>query len=99
MPSGETGAMLSNLDRYKSDLDSLVAKGEGLYLAMLRECLPAEFDEYLNKSDEEMKEFLKTLPSFIKGYQTWYSLRAGCRERAGEAQVYASGRCPGRSGA
>ncbi len=34
--------MSSNLDRYKKDLDSLVAKGEKLYLAMQWECSPEQ---------------------------------------------------------
>ena len=41
--------MISNLDRYKKDLDSLIATGERLFLAIQRECMPKEFDEAVKK--------------------------------------------------
>lgn len=41
--------MLSNLDRYKKDLDSLLARAEQLHLAMQRECFPNETESALKK--------------------------------------------------
>ncbi len=36
--------MLTNLDRYKEDLDSLLAKGDELHLAMQFECFPEQVE-------------------------------------------------------
>jgi len=41
--------MLSNLDRYKKDLDSLLDKGRRLHLAIQAECLPDEVLAALRK--------------------------------------------------
>jgi len=66
--------MLPNLDRYKKDLDSLLAKGDQLHLAMQRECLPEEFERVAKKQlGDEAKDILKALPSFAETYQSWYS--------------------------
>ena len=58
--------MASNLDRYKKDLDSLVANGRKLYLAMRLECFPDQFDA-------KAKKIFKALPSTRSNYQSWYS--------------------------
>jgi hypothetical protein len=50
--------MVSNLDRYKKDLDPLSTKGHALLLAMKAECFPESF------KNPESKEKLKVLPSF-----------------------------------
>jgi hypothetical protein len=66
--------MLSNLHRYKKDLDSLIVRGKELTLAMQAECFPKEFDEALTQQyGREAKEIRKTIPSFKKEYQPWYS--------------------------
>ena len=69
--------MASNLDRYKKDLDSLIAKGEDLHLAMQAETAPEAFEKALKKhggkDKDAVKEFIKTLPSFKEAYQLWYS--------------------------
>jgi hypothetical protein len=59
--------MVSNLDRYKNDLDSLSRKGKVLRLVMEAECFPERF------KTPEWKEKLKALPSFKSSYQSWYS--------------------------
>jgi len=56
--------MPSNLDRYKGDLDSLVAKGEELYLAMLMEGQSAE-DRLKLQVKGKVKYDLNNLPSNI----------------------------------
>ena len=66
--------MQTNLDRYKKDLDSLLAKGNKLYLAIQAESLPQQFEnEAIKVHGEKAKEFLKALPSFVETYQSWYS--------------------------
>jgi len=66
--------MASNLDRYKSDLDALIAKGERLHLTMQRECLPKEFDRAIKKKfGDQAKDIIESLPSFTEEYQSWYS--------------------------
>jgi hypothetical protein len=67
--------MLSNLDRYKKDLESLIDRGGELLDAMQAECFPNEFEKALKKkySDGEVAEYLKILPSFTGTYQIWYS--------------------------
>jgi len=66
--------MLSNLDRYKKELDSLLSKGEDLGIAIEMECFPEQVERLLKKdSDGKTKEFLKNLPSFAEAYQPWYS--------------------------
>ncbi len=66
--------MLPNLDRYKTDLDSLLAKGDQLHLAMQRECFPEEIERAVKKQfGDKAKDILKALPSFAEAYQPWYS--------------------------
>src|SRR5260370_33692212 len=70
--------MVSNLDRYKKDLESLIIKGGHLSLAMERESSPAEFDKAIKKAyKEKADENLKLLPSFKDSYQVWYSESTG----------------------
>lgn len=59
--------MPSNLDRYKKDLASLLAKGLMLEIAIKAECFPENF------KSAKAKETLKTVPSFRGTYQSWYS--------------------------
>ncbi len=71
--------MVSNLDRHKKDLDSLITQGQQLFCAIQRECLPKEFDnvvkeQYKDKADE----FLKNIPPFYDSYQAWYSEAKVC---------------------
>src|SRR4051794_16290753 len=66
--------MLSNLDRYKKDLDSLIQRGELLHVALQKECLPQAFAKATKDDlDEKTRKVLKSLPSFTDGYQPWYS--------------------------
>lgn len=69
--------MDSNLDRYKKDLEILVAKGEQLFEGMLAELRPAEYKKLIEKrfagKSAEIKKAVENLPSFKSGYQTWYS--------------------------
>lgn len=66
--------MLSNLERYKKDLDSLVAKGEQLSRAMQKEAVPEQFMPELKKVyGDQTGDILKALPKFHEAYQPWYS--------------------------
>ena len=67
--------MLPNLDRYKKDLDALIAKGDQLYNAIQAECsLEGGFDRAVKKQlGDKAGRFLKTLPSFNVDYRSWYS--------------------------
>jgi hypothetical protein len=70
--------MTSNLSKYKSDLDSLIARGEELYVAIQVECYPSVFDTALEKQfKEKAKDVLASLPSFKDSYQSWYSEAKG----------------------
>lgn len=66
--------MLSNLDRYKEDLESLIQRGNELFMALQHECFPEEFEQNLRKElGRKSAEVLKALPSFREAYQPWYS--------------------------
>ncbi len=66
--------MISNLERYKKDLDSLINQGENLFVALQRECLPEEFDKVIKKGlGDKAKDAFKDLPTFAETYQPWYS--------------------------
>jgi hypothetical protein len=67
----------SNLDRYKKDLDALVAKGDHLQEAIRAEVFPVEFEKALKRQlggqASNIKKVLAALPSFAADYQPWYS--------------------------
>lgn len=66
--------MTINIDRYKKDLDSLMAQGKLLQNAIQFECYPEDFGAELRKVDSKRaKEILASIPSFKEEYQTWYS--------------------------
>lgn len=65
--------MPSNLEKYRKDLDTLVARGEQLGLAIEAECYPEQLKRALKESKQEVKDVLAKLPSFAEGYQAWYS--------------------------
>lgn len=62
--------MQANLERYKKDLETLITKGEALFLAMQYECYPDAVKKALGKKADEVT---KGLPTFNEEYQTWYS--------------------------
>jgi hypothetical protein len=67
--------MISNLDRYKKDLDKLISDGDLLYVAILRETKREEFEEAYKKALGKSKfdDLVKKLPQFSLKYQSWYS--------------------------
>lgn len=66
--------MISNLERYKKDLDSLLAKGEELAMSLQHYCFKSNFEESVQKQfGDGSKKYLDSLPDFHKAYQSWYS--------------------------
>jgi len=66
--------MISNLERYKKDLESLLKKGEELNLSIHLECFPKEIERTLkSQGGDRVKKAPMTLPSFSDVYQEWYS--------------------------
>jgi len=66
--------MITNLDRYKKDLESLLATSEVLFMSLQRYCYEERFEESAKKQlGREAKQYLDSLPNFKKAYQPWYS--------------------------
>src|SRR5260370_4965524 len=76
--------MLSNLDRYKKDLDALILKGDNLLNGMKLECFPDRIKGLINaqlrkqglvgkKLASKTREVMEVFPSFNETYQSWYS--------------------------
>jgi len=68
--------MISNLEKYKEDLNKLISRGELLLNAIQAEFLPKAFrkeSEKLLKNKTKVTKFIEKLPSFTSNYQTWYS--------------------------
>jgi hypothetical protein len=66
--------MSSNLDRYRKDLGSLIARGKDLFLAIQFECFPDEFKAQLGEMrGKDAAKVLSSLPQFADAYQAWYS--------------------------
>lgn len=68
--------MMSNLEKYKKDLQDLIIRGELLHNAIQFECFPAEFKKEFDrvspegaKGQAKFAEFAKTIPSFRRAYQ------------------------------
>ena len=63
-----------SLDRYKEDLEALIAKGDQLLNALWLECFPDKRREELKDSlGDKAEDFIAELPSFREEYQLWYS--------------------------
>jgi hypothetical protein len=66
--------MVSNLEKYKKDLDSLISRGGDLQNALSYEQTPDAFAEEARKQlGGAATDFLKKLPKFQETYQPWYS--------------------------
>lgn len=73
-------AMVSNFRKYQEDLEKLIKMGNELYDSMCLEFASEEAKKgylkhlsKLKKSPENLKKYLKDLPSFRFDYQIWYS--------------------------
>lgn len=66
--------MISNIERYRKDLNALIVKGNKLHIAMQAECFPEQLKEVKRKlGKKKAEETFKDLPSFSEDYQAWYS--------------------------
>jgi hypothetical protein len=66
--------MATNIERFKKDLDALLALGSRLEMAMQYECAPEEFTAAAKAQlKKKADEFIAALPAFNKEYQRWYS--------------------------
>jgi hypothetical protein len=66
--------MPSNLDRYKKDLDSLIAKGERVTIVMQHDCFPKETEDQIKSQLKDgAQKFISALEPFSDIYQAWYS--------------------------
>lgn len=66
--------MISNLEKYKNDLNELTRRGDYLYLAIAYENAREEFEKQYKKAlKEKYEEFIKKIPNFSNKYQQWYS--------------------------
>ena len=68
--------MITNLQKYKDDLDKLVTLGDQLFNSLQYECLKEEFELELKKhlkTKKKIDDFRKTLVNFGEKYQSWYS--------------------------
>jgi uncharacterized protein YfbU (UPF0304 family) len=67
---------MTNVDKYKKDLESLIRQGDMLFNAIQYECYPDQFEKQARetlKTADAYKEFISTIPSFRASYQSWYS--------------------------
>lgn len=66
--------MSSTIDRFKSDLGSLLERGRMLQVAMQRECAPEQFDKEVKAQLKgKAAEYIEKLPDFSRTYQRWYT--------------------------
>jgi hypothetical protein len=67
--------MISNLEKYKKDLERLISEGILLSISIRKECYPEEFEKE-NKKGRNKKEYdnyVTLIPRFSSKYQNWYS--------------------------
>lgn len=62
--------MQANIEKYKRDLERLIAKGRQLQLAMMYKCFPEEIKRVWG---EKTDDAIKKLPVFDEEFQAWYS--------------------------
>lgn len=67
--------MISNLEKYKKDLEQLIIEGDSLFNAIQFECYPKEFKTQVKKTynEKQHSKLINNLPSFKEKYQSWYT--------------------------
>lgn len=61
--------MANNLDKYKKDLETLMARGEALQISMVIEYTP----NFLDDVEPKKRKLFEKFPKFRSSYQDWYS--------------------------
>ena len=67
---------MSNIDKYKNDLNILIKKGNDLDISIKYECYPNDIEKQIQenfKDKERTKKYIKNIISFRREYQIWYS--------------------------
>lgn len=70
--------MASNIDRFKTDLEKLLKKGDHLLTLMFYECEPDRWEAAIiaaegKKKGEEIIASIRSSPGFKSKFQSWYS--------------------------
>jgi len=67
--------MISNLEKYKKDLEKLITHGGTLLNSMQHECYPKEYKALVKKTigEKSYLQLINNLPIFKENYQDWYS--------------------------
>ena len=66
--------MISNIEKYKKDLEKLIDKGQVLFLSLQKESYPDDFENlYKPIYKEKYGSLLKKIVRFSSEYQIWYS--------------------------
>lgn len=65
---------MTNLEKFKSDLEKLITEGQKLLMVMQYECYPEEFEKQVKpKLKKDYKSFVEKIKPFKQDYQHWYS--------------------------
>lgn len=67
---------MTNIDKYKNDLQLLIDKGDKLDISIKYECFPENIEKQIKaalKDEKKVKEYIKKILPFNKEYQVWYS--------------------------
>ncbi len=65
---------MTNLEKFKSDLEKLITDGQKLLMVMQYECYPEEFEKQIKpKLKKDYKTFVEKIKPFKQDYQHWYS--------------------------
>jgi len=67
---------MKNIEKYKTDLQALINKGDRLDISIKYSCYPENIEKQIKaalKDDTKVKEWISKLPAFNKEYQSWYS--------------------------
>jgi hypothetical protein len=67
---------MKNIEKYISDLQLLIDKGDKLDVSIKYKCYPEKIEEQIKaafKDDKKVNEYIKNILPFNKEYQVWYS--------------------------
>ncbi|WP_288831192.1 hypothetical protein [uncultured Paraburkholderia sp.] len=66
--------MANNIDKFKKDLESLIARGDSLVMAMrISVATPEQVKDFKQELGDKADAYFKSLPKFETAYQAWYS--------------------------